>query len=92
MNHVMVGGMLVSDILYGLLSLIVLMIGAWCRSQETKIRDLSRENEKLRREMTDKWLKDANDYVNKADFHTLANDLKSASVRIEDKIEKLRGS
>lgn len=90
MSHVIIGGMMLSDVLYGLLSLLVLMVGAWCKMQETRIRDLEREGTAMRKEISEKWLQDAKAYVTKEDFHSLADELKAALVRIENKIEKLR--
>lgn len=82
---------MLSDIITGLLSVIVLMMGAWCKSQENKISELAKANVDLRKDMSDKWLADAKSYVAKEDFHALANELKESLVRIENKIEKIRG-
>jgi hypothetical protein len=70
--------------MYGLLSVIVLLIGAWCKSQESKIKDLERFKERC----MSKWLEDSKSYVNKSDFDSLAKELKESLLRIEGKVEK----
>jgi uncharacterized protein Yka (UPF0111/DUF47 family) len=90
MQHVMQGGLMLSDILYGLLSIIVILIGAWCKSQETKIQDLSKENGELRKDIAAHWEQDARNYVSKTDFTEFAKEIKECLVRIESKIERSR--
>lgn len=86
-----IGGLPMNELIQGLLYVIVLLIGAWCKKQEGEIREHKRENEKLRKEVMERWVKDAETFVTKDDFKGLANELKQTLVRIEDKIEKLRG-
>ena len=69
-----------AEILYGLLSLIVLLIAAWSRSQDKRL-------EKLEDFQTDVY----KNYVSKAEFNNLIKELKDALIRIEGKIEKLKG-
>jgi hypothetical protein len=74
------------EVLYGLLTLLVLLIGAYARSLEKKIEALeSFKDEVLRhREL------DAKTYLSKSEFSDFAKELKDALIRIENKIEKLR--
>jgi Tfp pilus assembly protein PilO len=62
-----------------LLSIIVVLLGAYARSQNDRINSLEafRENVLM-------------NYVTKQDFNSLAQELKDSLHRIEDKIERLR--
>jgi hypothetical protein len=80
-------GMSFADMLSGLLSLIVILIGAWCKQQSDRISVL----EGFQTKVLEHWEADAKSYVSKAEFVDLARELKEGLQRIEDKIEKIRG-
>lgn len=93
-----ISGIPMADLVHGLLYLIVLLIGAWCKKQDAEIRELKRDGQRcdkdreaMRKEVMERWVRDAETYVTKQDFNSLASEIKNALVRIEDKIEKLRG-
>lgn len=69
-----------------LLSIIVILLGAWARAQDKRIAHL----EKFKEDTMNNRTQDALNYVTKQDFQALAQDLKESLHRIEDKIEKLR--
>lgn len=76
-----------TDVMYGLLTIIVILIGAWTRGQDKRLDDL----ESFRTETLKHRELDAKSYVTKEEFVGLAKELKAGLQRIEDKIEKLRG-
>lgn len=80
-------GMTVPSLMYALLSLIIALLAAWAKAQESRIKEL----ERFKVHVMEKWLSDAQTFVSKADFNALAQELKDSLHRIEDKIEKLRG-
>jgi len=73
--------------LYGLLSLIVLLIGSWSKSQEKRIDML----ENFKDQTNSRWEGIAKEYVAKKDFEKSVEEIKQSLRRIEDKIERLRG-
>jgi hypothetical protein len=75
-----------NDLIQWLFWVIVLLIGAWCRSQEKRID----AHEDFKTEVLKHWATEARMYMSKADFSEFAKEVKDALLRIEDKIEKLR--
>lgn len=82
----MLSGSPASDIFYGLMAIVIALIGAWCRQQETKIGDL----EKFRDSVHTHWEADARNYTSKAEFVDFVKEIKASLLRIEAKIEKIR--
>ncbi len=74
------------EALYGLLTLLVLLIGAYAKGLEKKISILETFKDKVQ----DHWEKDAKNYLSKSEFSDFAKELKDSLIRIENKIEKLR--
>jgi hypothetical protein len=79
-------GISLHEIAYGLLTLLVMLIGGWCRSQESKIKEL----EDFKTKIMEHWERDASNYLSKSEFSEFARELKDSLIRIESKIEKLR--
>lgn len=79
------------DFLYGALFVIVCLIGEWSRRQDKRIDDAESDLEKFKQLVYLHWEKDAITYVTKSDFNSLAKELKESLIRIENKIENLRG-
>jgi len=76
-----------SEIFTGLLTVIILMVGEWCRNQAGSIKEL----QDFKTKTMEHWESDAKTYISKSEFMEFARELKDALIRIENKIETLRG-
>jgi hypothetical protein len=76
------------DLLYGALTLIVLLIGAWSKGQDRRL-DLL---ESFQKETYSNREKDAKEYVTKTEFNSLLKEVKDALIRIETRLQNLKDS
>lgn len=76
------------DLLYGALTIIVLLIGAWSKGQDKRLDDL----ESFQKTVYAHWEKDAKEYVTKTEFNNLLKEVKDALIRIETRLQNLKDS
>lgn len=74
------------DLLYGALTIIVILISAWSRAQDKRLDDL----ESFQKSVYAHWEKDAREYVSKAELSSLLKEVKDALIRIENRLQNMK--
>lgn len=74
------------DLLYGALTVVVILITARARAQDKRLDDL----EIFRDSVYTHWEKDAREYVSKAELSSMLREVKDALIRIEIRLQNMK--